>query len=120
MTNVGDRTPKLRLVKSEDDGLFHVGPFSFRHVDYMNGHDTLLLSNSQPNVGGGSGDWTPEGHVVGFDREGRVSGITLMRVMGTVAAGREVELTIPVPRQYGIERADIVAAVEAAQSQVQE
>lgn len=116
MTDAGEQAPRLRLIKSEDDGLFHVGPFAFQHVDYLEGHDTLYISNDQPNFGAGSGEWTPEGHVVGFDRDGNVSGITLIGVMGAVTTGQEVELTIPVPRQYGIDRADILAAVEATQS----
>ena len=117
MADSGKYTPRLRLVKSEDDGLFYVGPFPFEHVDYLESHDTLYLSNASPNEGAGSGEWTPEGHVVGFDREGKVSGITLMNVLGTLATGQDVELTIPVPRRYGISGSDIRAAIEANQSQ---
>jgi hypothetical protein len=111
MSDFSGEKPSLRLIRSEDDGLFHVGPFSFSEVNYLGGHDTLYLSNSVPNEGGGSGEWTPEGHVIGFDREGKVTGITLMSVMGSIASGREVELTIPVPRKFGISAADIQAAI---------
>ncbi len=116
MVDFGGEIPSLRLIRSEDDGLFHVGPFSFSEVDYLEGHDTLYLSNSTPNEGGGSGKWTPEGHVVGFDREGKIIGITLMRVLGTISTGTEIELTIPIPRKFGISPEDIRAAVNEARS----
>ena len=70
-----------------------IGGWTFDHVVYDRDADVLYLSIGEPQPG--TGEETPEGHIVRFDEGGSFSGITLMDVAELANAGEPIVVTMP-------------------------
>lgn len=72
-----------------------LGHWYFDHSRYDREQDVLYLSIGEPRPG--HGEETPEGHILRFDEEGEVCGVTLVGIQQLLDAGNEVGVTLPPP-----------------------
>jgi uncharacterized protein YuzE len=70
-----------------------IGPLDLDHSEYDPDADVLYLSAGPPRAG--YGEETPEGHVLRFDNNDVLYGITLIGVKEIVQAKGVVEITPP-------------------------
>ncbi len=70
-----------------------IGDWEFNHVRYDAGSDVLYLSLDEPRAG--TGEESPEGHILRFDEDGEFYGVTLVGVKHLIDAGEEATITLP-------------------------
>lgn len=70
-----------------------IGDWEFDHVTYDAGSDVLYLTIGGPRAG--TGEETPEGHILRFDEDGEFYGVTLIGVKHLVEAGEPTLITLP-------------------------
>jgi uncharacterized protein YuzE len=70
-----------------------VGPYDFDHVAYDEASDVLYLSAGEPREAANSEE-TPEGHIVRYDRRGRVIGVTLVSAKWILDRQGSVAITL--------------------------
>lgn len=73
--------------------MIDIGGWTFDHVVYDREADVLYLSIGEPRPG--VGDETPEGHILRFDEDGQLSGLTLMDVSEFATSGEPLVVTMP-------------------------
>lgn len=73
-----------------------IGPHEFDHVTYDARGDVLYLSIGDPQAAADS-LVTPEGHVIRYDAENRVIGITLINAKWLADQEDAFALSLPVP-----------------------
>ena len=83
-----------------------IGEYVFDHIHYDSDADVLYLSMGEPRPG--TGEETPEGHILRFDKDGKFMGITLLGARELVEAG-PVRMTVP-SAQF-VEPDDLVPAL---------
>ena len=84
---------------------------SFDHASYDAGGDVLYLHVGAPQAAQG-GSQTPEGHVVRYDAEGRVIGLTVINARFLVK--RDGELVVTLPQRMQVAPDALAAALAAA------
>jgi uncharacterized protein YuzE len=72
-----------------------LGHLEFDHVVYDEKADVLYLSVGKP-VEAARQEATPEGHVVRYDRDGNVIGITLVNAKWLVERDGKIDVTVRV------------------------
>lgn len=72
----------------------HIGPYEFDDVDYDVESDVLYLSIGEPRPAADSEE-TAEGHVVRYDADDSVIGITIIGAGSLLAQDGAVALTLP-------------------------
>ena len=72
-----------------------LGHLEFDHVVYDGKADVLYLSVGQPEAAARQ-EATPEGHVVRYDENGNVIGITLVNAKWLVERDGKIEVTVHV------------------------
>jgi uncharacterized protein YuzE len=70
-----------------------IGDWEFSHARYDAEADVLYLSIDGPRAG--TGEETPEGHILRFDENGEFYGVTLIGVKHLIEAGERTTVTLP-------------------------
>jgi uncharacterized protein YuzE len=70
-----------------------IGDWEFDHVRYDAGSDVLYLSVGGPRAG--TGEESPEGHILRFDEDGEFYGVTLIGVKHLIDSGEQTTITLP-------------------------
>jgi YD repeat-containing protein len=70
-----------------------IGSWEFDDVAYDRDGDVLYLSIGPPKPG--TGEQTPEGHILRYDDAGQLTGITLVGARSLIDAGEPVYVTVP-------------------------
>jgi len=73
-----------------------VGDLTFDNVSYDATGDVLYLHAGEPEPAADSQE-TPEGHVLRYDRQGRVIGLTLVNARWLLERDGAISITIPQP-----------------------
>jgi uncharacterized protein YuzE len=71
-----------------------VGSLTFDHATYDERGDVLYLHVGEPQDAASS-DETPEGHVLRFDADGRVIGLTIINAKWLLERDGAVNVTVP-------------------------
>lgn len=88
-----------------------IGPLTFDHATYDEQGDVLYLHVGERDAASESEE-TPEGHVLRFDVDRTVIGLTIINARWLLA--RDGELVVTLPEQVHIAPAAIEAAFAAA------
>lgn len=89
----------------------HLGPYTFDHVSYDEDGDVLYLSIGAPQEATDSEE-TPEGHIVRYDDQEQVIGLTLVNAKWLL--DRDDKLSITFPQRAAIaDRRELQAALAA-------
>jgi len=89
----------------------HIGPYAFDDVDYDAESDVLYLSAGAPQPAADSEE-TPEGHIVRYDDQDRVIGVTIVGARELIAQDGVVSLTLP-RRSVTADSRELAAALAA-------
>jgi uncharacterized protein YuzE len=76
-----------------------IGDWEFDHASYDAEADVLYLSIGGPRAG--TGEESPEGHILRFDEDGEFYGVTLIGVQHLIDAG-EATTTVTLPRRESV------------------
>jgi uncharacterized protein YuzE len=71
-----------------------IGGLAFDHASYDSRGDVLYLHVGQPSTASG-GQQTPEGHVVRYDAEGQVVGLTIINTRWLLERDGALAVTVP-------------------------
>lgn len=71
-----------------------VGPYNFDHISYDELGDVLYLSIGEPREAADSAE-TPEGHVIRYDRDEHVIGVSLVSAKWILDHDQAIALTLP-------------------------
>jgi uncharacterized protein YuzE len=88
-----------------------IGHLSFNHATYDESGDVLYLHIGEPQAAAESEE-TPEGHVLRFDANGQIIGLTIINARWLLA--REGELSVTLPEQVHLDQADVAPLLAAA------
>jgi uncharacterized protein YuzE len=88
-----------------------IGPLTFDQATYDQQGDVLYLHIGQREAAADS-EQTPEGHVLRFDAEGRIIGLTIINAKWLLE--RDGELVVTLPEQVHVAPAAIEAAFAPA------
>lgn len=89
-----------------------IGEWIFDSVNYDADRDVLYLSIGEPRSG--SGEETPEGHILRYDEQDAFCGVTLVGVQGLLEGHGEVRVTVPPrPQLHELPRSDLDRALAA-------
>ncbi|MGH2857927.1 MAG: DUF2283 domain-containing protein [Solirubrobacteraceae bacterium] len=88
-----------------------IGPLTFDHTTYDEQGDVLYLRIGEPDAAADS-EQTPEGHVLRFDADGGIIGLTIINAKWLLE--RDGELVVTLPEQIHIAPAAIEAALATA------
>ena len=88
-----------------------IGSLTFDHASYDERGDILYLHVGEPRDAAYS-DETPEGHVLRFDADGRVIGLTIINPRWLLE--RDDALTVTVPEHVSVKREQLADALAAA------
>jgi uncharacterized protein YuzE len=72
----------------------HLGPYVFDHVSYDEDGDVLYLSIGEPRDAADSEE-TPEGHIVRYDPQGQITGLTLVNAKWLLDRDGALSITFP-------------------------
>jgi len=72
----------------------HLGPYTFDHVSYDEDGDVLYLSIGAPQEAADSEE-TPEGHIVRYDDQEQVIGLTLVNAKWLLNRDDKLSITFP-------------------------
>lgn len=87
-----------------------IGEWIFDSVDYDAESDVLYLSVGEPQPG--YGDETPEGHILRFDENDDLCGVTIIGVQEILDKHGEVLVTLPPrPQMHELPRSDLDRAL---------
>lgn len=87
-----------------------IGEWIFDSVDYDAESDVLYLSVGEPRPG--YGDETPEGHILRFDEDDVLCGVTLVGIRGVLDKQGEVLVTMPPrPQMHELQRSELDRAL---------
>lgn len=89
----------------------HIGGLAFDHASYDAGGDVLYLHVGQPSSASG-GQQTPEGHVVRYDEQGQVVGLTIINARWLL--DRDGTLAVTVPERVEVDSDMLAAALTPA------
>jgi uncharacterized protein YuzE len=89
----------------------HIGPYEFDDIDYDAQSDVLYLSVGKPQPAADSEE-TPEGHIVRYDGQDRVIGVTIVGARNLLGQDGSVSLTLP-RRSVTADRRELAAALAA-------
>ena len=70
-----------------------IGDWEFDHATYDGSADVLYLTIGGPR--GGTGEDTPEGHILRFDEDGEFYGVTLVGIKYLIETGEPATITLP-------------------------
>lgn len=70
-----------------------IGGWVFDNVSYDQAADVLYLSIGAPVAG--TGEETPEGHILRFDENGEFVGVTILDVQALLDSGEPLYVTVP-------------------------
>ena len=70
-----------------------INELEFDHASYDKDADVLYLSIGEPRAA--TGVETPEGHIVRYDDEGHVVGLTIIGARELLATQHRVDITLP-------------------------
>jgi uncharacterized protein YuzE len=88
-----------------------IGPLTFDHATYDEQGDVLYLHMGQRDAAAES-EQTPEGHVLRFDTDGKIIGLTIINAKWLLE--RDGELVVTLPEQVHVAPAAIEAAFATA------
>lgn len=88
-----------------------IGHLSFDHATYDEQGDVLYLHVGLPQAAVESEE-TPEGHVLRFDGDGRIIGLTIINARWLL--DRDGELTVTLPEQIHVQQAAVAPLLAAA------
>lgn len=88
-----------------------IGGRAFDHASYDSRGDVLYLHVGPPSTASG-GQQTPEGHVVRYDGEGQVVGLTIINARWLLE--RDGALAVTVPERVEIDPDTLAPALTAA------
>jgi len=88
-----------------------IGGLAFDQASYDAGGDVLYLHIGAPQAAQG-GSQTPEGHVLRYDAEGRVIGLTIINARFLVE--RDDELVVTLPQRVQVAPDALASALAAA------
>ena len=71
-----------------------IGPYTFHHISYDEEGDVLYLSVEGPQEAA-DGEETPEGHVIRYDGDEHVIGVSIVNAKWILDNDRAVVLTLP-------------------------
>jgi uncharacterized protein YuzE len=71
-----------------------IGSLTFDHASYDARGDVLYLHVGDPRPAAGSEE-TPEGHVLRFDADGEVIGLTIINAKWLLERDRAINVTVP-------------------------
>lgn len=74
--------------------MIHLGPHSFDHHTYDAEGDVLYMAIGEPRPAADSPE-TPEGHIVRYDEEGGLIGITLVNAKWLLERDGALSVTLP-------------------------
>lgn len=80
-----------------------LGPYNFDHVSYGEDRDVRYLSIGEPREAADS-DETPEGHIVRYDAQEQIIGLTLVNAKWPL--DRDGTLSITFPERAAVANAD--------------
>ncbi len=72
----------------------HIGQYTFDHVSYDEARDILYLSISEPRDAADSEE-TPEGHIVRYDDQEQIIGLTLVNAKWLLDRDETLSITFP-------------------------
>ena len=72
----------------------HLGPYTFDHVSYDADGDVLYLSIGEPRDAADSEE-TPEGHIVRYDDQEQIIGLTLGNAQWLLDRDGSLSITFP-------------------------
>lgn len=72
-----------------------IGEWVFDHAEYDSASDVLYLSIGGPR--GGTGEESPEGHILRYDESGEFYGVTLIGVRELLGRSGAIDVTLPKP-----------------------
>lgn len=72
-----------------------IGDWTFDTVSYDVDADVLYLSIGEPRPG--TGEETPEGHILRYDEDGEFMGLTLIDIGAALDADEAITITLPRP-----------------------
>ncbi len=73
-----------------------IGNLTFDRVRYDAAGDVLYLQAGEPQAAAAA-EGTPEGHVVRYDRDGRIIGLTIINARWLVTHEGGITVTLPAP-----------------------
>jgi uncharacterized protein YuzE len=88
-----------------------IGHLSFDHATYDEHGDVLYLHVGEPQVAAESEE-TPEGHVLRFNSDGRIVGLTIINARWLLE--RDGELAVTLPEQIHLDQASVAPLLAAA------
>lgn len=88
-----------------------IGHLNFDHATYDEQGDVLYLHVGEPRAAAESEE-TPEGHVLRFDIDGRVIGLTIVNARWLL--DRDGELAVTLPEQVHLDQAAVAPLLVAA------
>jgi uncharacterized protein YuzE len=78
-----------------------IGPHTFDHASYDKRGDVLYLSVGRPRAAV-YGDETPEGHVLRYDEQGDLVGLTVIGAKAYLDRDGMLAITMPVPERLEV------------------